>query len=581
MQPDDGTTAGAGRDIDLIHVGPHEEQPAAASLHEILRSQGVGDGFGIESTAFIADQDREAVACRAAPLHRHLPRDVLTVSVPDGIDDRLADGYTDVIQLVVGESGLASDRVAHLLHEVEHAEGAAKLQAHQTRSVGHGALGTTELHAGSSCYSVRVSVVIAPSRTVRGRLTVPGDKSISHRYAMLAALADGVSTLTNYAPGADCQSTLSCLEALGVQVDRPGPGHITMTGRGLGGLRAAAGPVDCGNSGTTMRLMAGLLSAHPFITTLIGDASLTARPMRRVMAPLTEMGARIESADGGRPPLLVAGGPLRPIDFAPSTPSAQVKSAVLLAALHTTGTTSVTEPAQTRDHTERALDAFGVRVVRDGRTMRLTGPQRLTACALQVPGDLSSAAFPAAAAAALAGAEVSIDAVGLNPTRTALLEVLRRFGADVDTHVDSSLAGEPMGRIIVRHRECRPLVITPAEVPELIDELPVLAAMATIAGGLTVSGAGELRVKESDRISSLVGGLRAMGADATEAPDGFTITPSRTLTGGRVDAHGDHRLAMAFAIAALGASGSTTIDGADVVAVSYPGFFADLERLRA
>ena len=397
---------------------------------------------------------------------------------------------------------------------------------------------------------------------------------------MLAALADGISTLSNYAPGADCQSTLSCLASLGVLVECPGPGVVRITGRGLGGLQPPSGPIDCGNSGTTMRLMAGVLSAHPFVTTLIGDASLSGRPMRRVMAPLTEMGARIDSAEGGRPPLTVSGGTLRPLVFAPSTPSAQVKSAVLLAALHTTGTTTVTEPAQTRDHTERALAAFGVTLVRDQRTVHLTGPQRLTACDMQVPGDLSSAAFPAAAAAALPGSEVSIDAVGLNPTRTALLEVLRRFGAEVESHVDTNVAGEPMGRVVVRHHQRLPLIITPAEVPELIDELPVLAAMATFGGGLTVSGAGELRVKESDRIASLVGGLRALGADATEAPDGFTITPSRQLTGGRVDAHGDHRLAMAFAIAALGASGPTTIDGAEVVAVSYPGFFADLERLR-
>ena len=416
---------------------------------------------------------------------------------------------------------------------------------------------------------------------MRGRLTVPGDKSISHRYAMLAALADGISTLTNYAPGADCQSTLSCLQALGVHLERPAAGTVVITGRGRGGLQPSATPIDCGNSGTTMRLMAGILSAHPFATTLVGDASLSGRPMRRVMGPLAEMGAHIDSTEGGRPPLTVRGGLLHPITFTPQIPSAQVKSAVLLAALHTTGTTTVTEPAQTRDHTERALAAFGVTVERDGLTVRLSGPQRLSACTLQVPGDLSSAAFPAVAAAALPGSEVTIEAVGLNPTRTALIEVLRRFGADVEAHVDTRLAGEPRGRMVVRHRQLRPVTIAPAEVPELIDELPVLAALATFGGGLTVSGAGELRVKESDRISALVGGLRALGADATEAPDGFTITPSRTLTGGTVDAHGDHRLAMAFAIAGLGASGPTLIEGADVVAVSYPAFFADLERLRA
>ncbi len=425
--------------------------------------------------------------------------------------------------------------------------------------------------------------MIAPACAVRGRIQVPGDKSVSHRYAILAALADGASTITNYAPGGDCRSTLACLSALGVTIGRdPGPdGRVTISGRGLGGLQPPMAPLDCGNSGTTMRLLAGVLAAHPFAATMVGDESLSRRPMRRVMAPLTEMGARFEAAAGDRPPLTVHGGRLRALHYRPDVPSAQVKSAVLLAGLQTEGTTAVTEPAATRDHTERALAAFGVPPAVEGRRIAVTGARRLQGRELRVPGDLSSAAFPGVAAAALPGSDVTIERVGLNPSRSAVLSVLRRFGAIVDAQVTESGSGEPAGTIRIRHGRLEAVEILPADVPEVIDELPVLAALATFGGGITVSGAAELRVKESDRIATLIGGLRAMGADADERPDGFTIRPTRRLTGGQVDAHGDHRLAMAFAIAALGATGPTSMTGADVVAVSYPGFFADLDKLRA
>lgn len=423
--------------------------------------------------------------------------------------------------------------------------------------------------------------MIAPARQLRGRIQVPGDKSISHRYAILAALADGTSSVSNYAPGADCQSTLACLSALGVTVERRGPGEVTIRGRGLGGLVAPGGALDCGNSGTTMRLLAGVLAAHPFTTTLTGDPSLSRRPMRRVMVPLGEMGAAFEAASGDRPPMTVHGAQLHPIHYRPDVPSAQVKSAVLLAGLHADGVTAVTEPALTRDHTERALEAFGAPAAVEGRTITVTGGRRLVARDLRVPGDLSSAAFPAVAAAALPGSDVTIEGVGLNPSRAAILDLLRRFGASVEAQVEAQRDGEPVGWVRIRHGVLQPVEILPAEVPEIIDELPVLAALATFGGGLAVSGAGELRVKESDRISALVGGLRAMGANADERPDGFTIHPGRRLSGGSVDAHGDHRLAMAFAVAALGATGPTEIAGDEVVAVSYPSFFADLDGLRA
>jgi len=436
-------------------------------------------------------------------------------------------------------------------------------------------------------------VTVSPALTVSGGLRVPGDKSISHRYALLAAIADGRSTIAHYAPGADCASTLDCISALGAIVSRTPasrdhePPLVSIEGRGVRGLRAPSGALDCGNSGSTMRMLAGVVAAHPFLSTLIGDASLSRRPMRRVIGPLSEMGAVITAAPDGRPPLGIQGADLAGIHFAPDTPSAQVKSAVLLAGLQATGETSVLEPASTRDHTERALTAFGAIVtvdsppasLRAGRRIVLQGGQRLTSCALTVPGDISSAAFMAVAAAAMPGSDVSISHVGLNPSRSALLDVLRRFGAEIDVTIEDEWNGEPVGRLRIRHGRMADLVITPDEVPEVIDELPVLAALGTFGGSVTVSGAGELRVKESDRIAELVAGLRAMGADADERPDGFQVRAGTRLTGGTVHAKHDHRLAMAFAIAALGASGPTHIEGADAVAVSYPAFFEDLARL--
>jgi 3-phosphoshikimate 1-carboxyvinyltransferase len=421
-------------------------------------------------------------------------------------------------------------------------------------------------------------VLVRPSARVRGRLQVPGDKSISHRYALLAALADGRSQIHHYAPGADCAATAACLRALGVSLTLTGS-EVTVDGRGLRGLSAPAATLDARNSGTTMRLMTGILAAHPFTSTLTGDESLRRRPMRRVMAPLTSMGARIEAVNE-RAPLTITGGDLHPIDFSPSVPSAQVKSAVLLAGMQTEGTTIVRERVPTRDHTELALRAFGAAlsiVDRDG--LAIQGLAKLRAFEATVPGDVSSATFWAVAAAALPGSDVEIEDVGLNRSRTALFDVLRRAGARVDVEVERTEHGEPRGRVRVRHDGLRPLVLSPGEVPGIIDELPALAALATFDGELSVTGAGELRVKESDRISALAAGFRALGGEIEEAPDGFHIVGRRRLVGGHADAAGDHRLAMAFAIAALGASGSTTISGADAVTVSYPGFFEALDTL--
>ena len=428
-------------------------------------------------------------------------------------------------------------------------------------------------------------VTVRPAARVRGLIHVPGDKSISHRYALLAALADGRTTLTNYAPGEDCASTLRCLHAMNVAIEHlpasdEGP-RVAIAGRGVRGLGAPVDSLDCANSGTTLRMLAGVIAAHPFVATLTGDRSLSRRPMRRVIAPLSKMGAHFEAASGDRPPLTVHGGDLEGIDYRPDVPSAQVKSAVLLAGLQADGRTRVTETTLTRDHTERALTTFGASITREGQSVTIDGGQRLRAIDARIPGDLSSAAFAAVAAAALTGSDVTIDGVGLNPTRTALLDVLRRFGAQVDVEQTGEWQSEPVGRIRVVAQDLRSLALGADIVPAIIDELPVLAVLATAGGELHVTGAAELRVKESDRISALVQGLRALGADADELPDGFHVRGRHRLSGGVVQAHGDHRLVMAFAVAGLTASEPVTIEGAGAAAVSYPSFFHDLDRLRA
>jgi 3-phosphoshikimate 1-carboxyvinyltransferase len=426
---------------------------------------------------------------------------------------------------------------------------------------------------------------VRPARALRGALEVPSDKSISHRYALLSALASGVTTIDRYSTGADCLSTLACLEGLGIAITRqetPDGLRVRVNGGG-GRFDAPSGDVDCGNSGTTMRLLAGILAGAPFTARLVGDQSLSGRPMRRVIAPLTAMGAQIASAEGGRPPLVVTGGPLRGITHTPEVPSAQIKSAVLLAGLRASGSTTIVETEPTRDHTERALAAFGAPVDQSvaGRLTVQGGTPLTGGMALRVPGDPSACAFLGVAATGLPGSAVEIRNVGLNPTRTALFDVLRRAGAEVQVTADAEWHGEPVGTVRITAGTLGEVVITPAEVPLLIDELPALAALATFGGACTVRGAAELRVKESDRISALIGGLRALGADADEFPDGFAVRGSRRLTGGTVDAHHDHRLAMAFAVAALGATGTTAILGAEVAAVSFPRFFATLDGLRA
>jgi 3-phosphoshikimate 1-carboxyvinyltransferase len=430
------------------------------------------------------------------------------------------------------------------------------------------------------------AVTVEPATSMRGRVRPPGDKSISHRYAMLAAIAEGPTMIHGYSTGADCGSTLSCLRALGVPIeqitrDRTTGLELEILGVQIRGFQPPASMLDAGNSGSTIRMLSGILAAHPFKTTITGDSSLKRRPMKRIITPLERMGARFIS-DDGRPPLTVIGtSELMGIDFTPDVPSAQVKSAVLFAGLHADGITRVVEPMSTRDHSERALEAFGVNVLRAGTAVAVRGGQKLIGGAFHVPGDISSAAFWMVAAAALPGSDVTIEHVGLNPSRTGIIDILQRMGAQIKTAVAHAQANEPIGTIHVRHGDLQAAMIAPFEVPGVIDELPVLAALATHGGELSVSGAQELRVKESDRISALAEGLRLMGGEIDEQPDGFHVRGRARLRGGEVDAKNDHRLAMAFAIAALGATGPTVIHDAGAAAVSYPEFFNVLESLRA
>lgn len=426
-------------------------------------------------------------------------------------------------------------------------------------------------------------LTLSPNSSIRGTLVVPGDKSISHRYVLLGGLAQGETRIRRLAPGADVAASLACMSALGAVATAHGNGSVTIVGRGHAGLRTPAAPLDCMNSGTTMRLLAGIVAGYPVTTTLIGDASLSRRPMRRVLAPLAAMGARIDSQDG-RAPLAIQGGALTGIGWTPEVPSAQIKSALLLAGLRAQGRTAVHEPAATRDHSERAFPLFGLQVETTGTTVVVEGGQQAVAPAhdLTVPGDPSSAAVWAVAAAALPGGTVTVEDVGLNPHRLGFVAALRRMGAEVTLTVETHLGGEPVGRMVVAHVDAADTTIEAGEVPGLIDELPILAACAAHGRRLEVRGAGELRVKESDRITALVTGLRALGVSAEEFPDGFAIDGrAGRPTGGVADACGDHRLVMAFALVGLGATGSTRILGADAVGVSYPGFLADLSRLQA
>ncbi|HWY55786.1 MAG TPA: 3-phosphoshikimate 1-carboxyvinyltransferase [Terriglobales bacterium] len=422
------------------------------------------------------------------------------------------------------------------------------------------------------------TVVVRPAQSISGALQLPGDKSISHRYAMLAAIAEGTTRLENFSTGADCASTLRCLAALGVELER-NENAILIHGRGPM-LRSPGEPLDCGNSGSTMRMLSGILAGQEFSSQLVGDESLSRRPMARIIAPLEQMGAQIAANDGGRPPLRITGMQLQAIDYKVPVASAQVKSALLFAGLFAEGETRVEEPVRTRDHGELALRAFGAEVVQHGNQTRITGGQKLHAIEAEIPGDLSSAAFFLCAAALFPESRLLISGLLMNPTRARLLDILILMGVGISIAELEEKHGELVGSVQVDGRDLRGAMIAGADTAALIDEIPVLAAVAPYtATGLEVRDAKELRVKESDRIAAIVTNLRGMGAELEEREDGLKIPGRQALHGAEIDSFGDHRIAMAFAVAALRAEGETTIHRADAAAISCPGFFAALEAL--
>jgi len=428
---------------------------------------------------------------------------------------------------------------------------------------------------------------IHPAKQLTGGVEPPGDKSISHRYAMIAALAEGASELRHFAAAADCHSTLDCMKALGaeVKVDKD---SVRITGHGLRGLKGTRRALDAGNSGTTMRLLAGILAGQAFTSQLTGDSSLQKRPMKRVVGPLRQMGADIRARDDNFAPLEIRGGRLHAIDFKMPMASAQVKSAVLLAGLFAEGETIVTEPARTRDHTELALEEFGAPIEKSGKTIRIqglaagNGAAKLRGRSLDVPGDLSSAVFFIAAASLFPDSNLLIHNVGLNPTRTAILDVFASMGASLQMLSVRSAHGEIVGDLAVKGASLKGGVIEGDQIPLVIDELPMLAALGPYTEqGIEIRDATELRVKESDRIAVLAENLRRMGATVEERPDGLRVEgrAAGKLRGAEIEPHADHRIAMAFAVAGLAADGATIIRDADCAGVSYPTFFNDLERV--
>ena len=423
--------------------------------------------------------------------------------------------------------------------------------------------------------------LIRPAQTLQGSVVLPGDKSISHRYALLAGLAQGTSRIANFSTGADPHSSLACMAALGATITTH-ERHIEVTGT-AGVFKQPSEPLDCGNSGSTMRMLAGLIASHPQTFTLVGDHSLTVRPMERIRKPLAQMGARIDLTEG-HAPMTIHGGPLQAIEFDTPIPSAQVKTAVLFAGLQAAGVTSLSEAITTRDHSEHALRAFGATLNRKDQRLLIEGGQKLHATSFTIPGDLSSAAFFLCAALLFPDSNLILDAVGLNPTRSALLDVVAALGAKIRPLNIETSNGELVGTLQINANPAgapaKPFVIAGALTAQLIDELPVLAAIAPYTpNGLIIRDAQELRVKESDRIDLVARNLRAMGANLTENPDGLEIPGNQTLHGAQIDSGSDHRIAMAFSIAALRATSDTEIQGAEAAAISFPEFFTHLRTL--
>jgi 3-phosphoshikimate 1-carboxyvinyltransferase len=417
---------------------------------------------------------------------------------------------------------------------------------------------------------------VSPARAIEGVITLPGDKSISHRYGMLASIAQGRTTIANYSTGADCQSTLGCMAALGAKIERQ-EGSVSIEG---GALSEPHAMLDAGNSGSTIRMLSGILAAQPFTSRIGGDESLSRRPMARIIGPLTEMGGRIEARDTKFPPLTIHGGPLHGIDYQLPMASAQVKSCVLLAGLFAQGDTIVREPVRTRDHTEIALKEFGAEIEIEKRTICLRAGARLTGRELVAPGDLSSACFFLVGAMLVKEANLVIHGVGLNPTRSALLDFLVSMGAKITVLEVHQVGGELIGDLRVQASAVTGGVIEGAMTAALIDEIPALAVLgAASRGGLTVRDAGELRVKETDRIATIEAGFRRMGVKIETNPEGFHVPGGQKFHAAEIDSAGDHRIAMAFAVAALAADGPCAIEGAESASVSFPEFFATLRQI--
>lgn len=417
------------------------------------------------------------------------------------------------------------------------------------------------------------SYTVQSAKGVRGEITVPGDKSISHRSIMFGSLATGVTRVTGFLRGEDALATLEAFRAMGVEIEDDGA-TVTIHGKGLHGLTEPTDVLDCGNSGTSMRLLTGLLSGQSFFSVLTGDKYLRARPMKRVVAPLTQMGARIQGRAGGdKAPLAIQGGKLKGIEYTSPVSSAQVKSAIMLAGLYAEGTTTVYEPHLSRDHSERMLRHFGARVESFPGGVRLTGGVELTASDIAVPGDISSAAFFMVAALIVPGSELLIRGVGMNPTRTGIIDILKGMGADLTLENPREQSGEPVADLRVRYSKLQAMEIAGELVPRAIDEFPVICVAASLAEGTTVvKGAAELRVKETDRIAAMAKNLRLAGVSVLETPDGMEIAGVTQLKGCKAESFGDHRIAMSMLVAGLAASGETTVDDTECIATSFPGF---------
>ena len=424
------------------------------------------------------------------------------------------------------------------------------------------------------------NIEVKRKKTVKGEISLPGDKSISHRAIMLGSIARGETRVEGLSDCVDCQNTLEAFLKLGIEIEEGSEGELTIHGRGLKGLSSAKEVIDVGNSGTTIRLLSGILAGQDFTSTMTGDESLQKRPMRRIILPLREMGAKIGSPDDNHPPITIVGQKLHPIDYHSPVASAQVKSCVLLAGLYAEGRTRLTEPSPSRDHTERMLEYLGAHVETKGRTISIEGVSKLEAKPITIPGDISSAAFFIVACLLLRNSQIRIKGVGINPTRTGIIDILKKMGADIVTENVHELCGEPVADVTVKSSGLKGTEIGGELIPRILDEIPVLVVAATQAEGVTeISDAQELRVKESDRIGNVVSQLSQMGASIREKKDGMVISGGKRLVGSLVNSFGDHRMAMALTIAGLIADGETTINDVDCIDTSFPQFMDILNRM--